>query len=95
MHTIIRASPAAKLAWSETGADIGTHDDGAAPPQTVDALDDKAARLLATPKAEFCERSLGIEERGFLHHCFDRDTRIADDGPLGGVKPFRITIEAP
>jgi len=90
-------SPAAAppFAWTETGAELGTHGDGAAAPETVDALYDKAARLLAAPKAEFRERSLGIEERGFLHHCFERDSRIADDAPLDGVPPFQITLGKP
>lgn len=88
-------SPVSKPVWTETGAEIGTHGDGAAAPFTVDELYDRAATLLATPRAEFRERSLGIEERGFLHHCFDRDTRIADGGPLDGVMPFQITIGSP
>lgn len=88
-------SPVPTTAWTETGADIGTHGDGAAPPRTVDELYDEAATLLARPAAEFKQRSLGINDRGFLDHCFDRDIRIADDGPLEGVKPFRITIASP
>ena len=87
--------PAPTTVWTETGAEIGTHGDGAAPPRTVDELYDEAAKLLAAPAAEFKERSLGINDRGFLDHCFERDTRIADDVPLEGVKPFKITIDAP
>ena len=83
------------FSWTETGAELGTHGDGAAAPETVDGLYDKAARLLAAPKAEFRERSLGIEERGFLHHCFERDSRIADDAPLDGVPPFEIALGKP
>lgn len=90
-----RPGPASKPGWTETGADIGKHGDGAAPPLTVDEMYDKAANVLATPQGEFRSRSLGIEERGFLHHCFDRDTRIADDAPLDGVMPFQITIGSP
>lgn len=90
-----RSAPVSKPGWTETGAEIGTHGDGAAPPLTVDELYAKAADLLAKPRAAFCERSLGIEERGFLNHCFDRDTRIADGGPLDGVMPFQITIGSP
>lgn len=81
--------------WIETGAAIGTHGDGAAPPRTVDELYDEAAKLLASPKAEFRVRSLGFDDRGFLAHCVEYDERIADDPPLQGVKPFRITIAAP
>ena len=88
-------APVSRPGWTETDAEIGTHGDGAAPPHTVDEMYDNAAKLLATPRAEFRERSLGIEERGFLHHCFDRDTRIADDAPLDGVMPFQITIGSP
>lgn len=86
-----RPAAGSKPGWTETGAEIGTHD-GAAPPHTVDELYDKAAKLLATPPGEFRARSLGIEKRGFLHHCFERDSRIADDAPLDGVMPFEITL---
>lgn len=79
--------------WTETGADIGTHDDGAAPARTVDELYDEAAKIVAAPVVEFRARSLGIDDRGLLNHCFERDTRIADDVPLQGIKPMRITIE--
>ena len=88
-------APGPTKSWTETGAEIGTHGDGAAPPRTVDELYDDAAKLLAAPVAAFKERSLGINEHGFLDHCFDRDTRIADDVPIDGVKPFRITLAAP
>lgn len=90
-----RPAPAPKKTWTETGDEIGSHGDGAAPPRTVEELYDEAAKLLAAPRAEFRERSLGIDDRGFLNHCFERDSRIADDAPLEGVKPFRITIGTP
>jgi len=86
-----RPAPGSKPGWTETGVKIGTHD-GAAPPHTVDELYDKAAKLLAAPPGDFRARSLGIENRGFLHHCFERDSRIADDAPLDGVPPFEITL---
>lgn len=90
-----RPAQASKPGWTETGAEIGTHGDGAAPPLTVDEMYDKAATMLATPQGEFRERSLGIDDRGLLRHCFDRDTRIADDAPLDGVMPFQIRIGSP
>lgn len=80
--------------WTETGAEIGTHGDGAVPARTVDELYDKAEQILAAPAVEFRTRSLGIDERQLLHHCYEQDSRIADDAPLDGVKPMRITFEA-
>lgn len=80
--------------WTETGAEIGTHGDGAVPARTVDELYDKAAQILAAPVVQFRTRSLGIDERQLLHHCYEQDSRIADDAPLDGVKPMRITFEA-
>ena len=80
--------------WTETGAAIGTHGDGAAPARTVDELYDKAAQILAAPATEFRTRSLGIDKHQLLHHCYERDSRIADDAPLDGVKPMRITFDA-
>ena len=87
--------PAPKTVWTERGDEIGTHGDGAAPPRTVDELYDAAAKMLATPKPAFHERSLGIDDRGLLHHCYDRNTRIADDVPFAGVLPIRILIAVP
>lgn len=78
--------------WTETEAEIGRHGDGAAPPLTVDELYDEAAKVLAAPRAEFRQRSLGFDDHGFLEYCVEYDDRIAGDVPLGGVKPFRITI---
>jgi len=87
--------PGPTTVWTERGGEIGTHGDGAAPPRTVDELYDLAAKMLATPKPAFHERSLGMDDRGLLHHCYDRDTRIADDVPLVGIQPIRILIAVP
>ena len=89
------AATAPRVQWTETGAEIGTHGDGAAPARTVDELYDEAVALLEKPVAEHKERSLAINECGILDHCFDRDMRIADDVPLEGVKPFLVMFDAP
>jgi hypothetical protein len=81
-----------KAEWAEEGEKIGTHKDGAAA-KTVDDLYADAKAVAEAKPAEGHVRQLGLTEDGLLQYCFTRDTRIADDAPLEGVKPFMLTTK--
>jgi len=80
-----------KEVWVETGKDIGTHKDGVAA-RTLEELYAEAKKVLDAPLPANHVRSLGFDKQGILAYCYTRDTRIADDAPLGGVAPIYLEM---
>jgi hypothetical protein len=62
--------------WSEKGAELGQHDDGAAPLQTVDDVYADAEQLLSQPLPEHHVRSLEFDGQGILRECLNVDVRV-------------------
>lgn len=82
-----------KQEWAEEGKDVGTHTDGA-PAKTLDDLYADAKKVCDGKVADGHVRSVGFDKAGLLAYCYTRDTRIADDAPLEGVRPFTLTLKA-
>lgn len=87
------APPAPKVEWVETGDMIGKRA-GGVPARTLDEWYEVALKLTATPLGPTHRRYSAFDARGLLGHCFDVDTRIADDAPRVGVPPLRIRLGA-
>lgn len=84
--------PEDKPRWIETGKEIGTHAQEGAPARTIDELYAEALKLVGTAVPEHHKRYLAFDKQGFLGHCFQLDTRIADDSPTTGVLPIQIQL---
>ena len=91
--TVPGTPEAGEVSWSETGDDIGSHTDGAAP-KTLDELYADAVVDLATPgPADNCEFIFRGNEQGVMLACYWIDRRIAGDSPKNGVALSALTIE--
>lgn len=84
-----------KLAWIEKGSQVGSHRDHNPQPRTLDELYDIAMKMLEKSSAPEMKRSIAFDNQGILSHCFEVDSRIADDAPLKGIAPLKLTIPTP
>ena len=85
--------PAAeKSGWVETGDEIGSHKEGAAP-KTLDELYAEAAKIAVKQLSPDERRYVRTDKQGLLLSCFYVDTRIADDAPTTGVIINSITLK--
>jgi predicted RND superfamily exporter protein len=80
-----------KNKWVETGDGIGKHE-GAAEPKTLDEMYSIAKQIVEAEIPANHVRSLALDKQGLLQHCFTRDTRIADGGPIKGVTTIYLTL---
>lgn len=81
-----------KPKWIETGKALGSHKPEGAAPRTVDELYAEAKKVLEAKLPSSHRRLLGLNEQGLLSYCFTQDTRIADDAPAEGVRPFQLQL---
>ncbi|MCS5631373.1 MAG: hypothetical protein NZ744_11135 [Pirellulaceae bacterium] len=79
--------------WTETGAKLGTHKEGAKP-QTLDILYELATKIVKRDLAPHEKRYIRFFKNGLLKSCFTIDTRIADDAPINGVNINSITLSS-
>ena len=79
--------------WTETGAKLGTHKEGAKP-QTLDVLYQFAAKIIQRDLAPHEKRYVRFFKNGLLKSCFTIDTRIADDAPINGASITSITLSS-
>ena len=91
----IKPKPAkAPEGWHESGQQLGSHKQGAAP-KRIDALYDEAAAVLQKKLNGNHRLYLLFHKDGVLKGCFYVDRRIADDAPQHGPRIGRITYAKP
>lgn len=91
-HRVVeRRFEAPGMQWVETQNSLGTHTEGAAP-LTLDALYARAGHVIHLSLHPEQALSLGIDNRGLLHHCYIQDRRIMDGSPMTGVPPMALTL---
>lgn len=79
-------------AWVETGKDLGSHKENSVQPKTLDSLYEDAKAIVDAKIPEHHVLTLQFDERGLLRCCYLRDTRIADDAPMIGVRHIQLTL---
>ena len=77
--------------WKEEGSFIGSHKDGH-PPKTLDQLYIEASNLMKQPIPPHHRPYLRLDQNNLLLACYTRDTRIADDAPINGVRITSISL---
>lgn len=85
------ASPSSE-AWVETGKDLGKHKENRIEPQTLDSLYEVAKKIIETKPPAHQVLTLQFDERGLLRCYYLRDTRIADDAPMIGVRHIQLSL---
>jgi hypothetical protein len=80
-----------KNKWIETGEGIGKHE-GAVEPKTLDEMYTIAKKIVEAEIPSEHVLSLALDKQGLLQHCFTRDTRIADGGPIIGFATIYLTL---